>query len=385
MQSYKRHLMFYRGARKLLAPLIKWIFHIEVQPAPEIAGPFIAVSNHVTDLDPLFMGLSFPGHMYFVASEHIFRSPFIGGLLKYFLDPISKQKGGADVGTAMQMLRRIKKGMNVGLFAEGNKSFHGGPCPIVPATGSLVKASGASLCTYRLEGGYFTNPRWSHSLRRGRMKGYPVNVYPPEVLSNMTGEEINKLIARDIGEDAYLRQEEDPISYRGKRLAEGLQNALYLCPGCLGRGTLIGEGDFIRCGCGFEARLLDTGYFEGGPFKTVAAWGDWQKEKLQRIIGNLGDETVFSDEGQEILMILPGHRVRSLTLGKMTIGRRGLDCGELHWSFQDILGLDVYGRNNIVFSDITGGHYQVRSQTERSGLKYQDAWEILREEMKQRD
>ena len=382
MQNYKRHLRFYRGVRKFLGPLIKWIFRLETLPAPEIAGPFIAVSNHVTDIDPLFMSLSFPKHMYFVASEHIFRSPILGGMLKYFLAPISKQKGGADVSTAMQMLRRLKKGMNVGLFAEGNKSFHGAPCPIVPATGSLVKASGATLCTYRLEGGYFTNPRWSHTIRRGRMKGYPVNVYIPEELQKMTGEEVNRIIARDIGEDAYLRQEENPIAYKGKRLAEGIHNALYLCPKCLGRGTLIGEGDLIRCGCGLESRLLNTGYFAGGPFRTVAAWGAWQKEKLREIIKTLGDEPVFSDSDQEILRILPGHKVEVITRGTMDIGQRGLFCGELHWAFQDIMGLDIYGKNNIVFSDTSGGHYQVRSKKERSGLKYQEAWEILREEAK---
>ena len=153
MQSYKRHVRFYRGARAVLGPLLKRLFCYEAQPGPEINGPYIVVANHTTDLDALFVSVSFPRHMYFVASEHLFRTRVLGGLLKYFLDPIPKQKGGADVSTAMQMVRRLKKGINIGLFAEGSKSFHGKPCPLVPATGSLVKATGASLVTYRLEGG----------------------------------------------------------------------------------------------------------------------------------------------------------------------------------------------------------------------------------------
>lgn len=34
---------------------------------------YIVLSNHVTDYDPLLVGVSFPGQMYFVASEHITR------------------------------------------------------------------------------------------------------------------------------------------------------------------------------------------------------------------------------------------------------------------------------------------------------------------------
>ncbi len=377
MQSYKRHVMFYRGARAVLSPLLKRLFCFEAQPAPVIIGPYIVIANHTTDLDALLVSLSFPKHMYFVASEHLFRSRVLGGFLKYFLDPIPKQKGGADVSTAMQVVRRLKKNINIGLFAEGSKSFHGKPCPVVPATGSLVKASKASLVTYRLEGGYFTSPRWAHTFRRGRMRGYPVRVYSPEELTCMTPEEVNEAIAKDIGEDAYLRQAEDPVAYQGRRLAQGLENALYMCPDCGKVGTLHGEGNLFSCTCGLKTELDEMGYLTGGPFHTADEWGLWQKEELRERIHSENAAELYRDTDQEIIRILPGHRTEPVAQGTLSVSRVGLSCGDFTLQWSQVLGVEVFGKNSVVFSDEQGNHYQLRSKIERSGLKYLDAYRIM--------
>lgn len=380
MQAYKRHVLFYRGARTVLSPLLKWLFCYEAKPAPDIAGPYIVIANHTTDLDALLVSISFPKHMYFVASEHIFRSRVFGGLLKYFLDPIPKQKGGADVNTAMQMMRRLKKDINIGLFAEGSKSFHGKPCPVVPATGSLVKASKASLVTYRLEGGYFTSPRWAHTFRRGRMRGYPVRVYSPDELSQMTPEEVNGAISTDIGEDAYRRQDVDPVAYRGKRLAQGLENALYMCPDCGLIGTLHGEDNLFSCACGLRTEMDEKGYLSGGPFRTVDEWGQWQKEKLRELIQNGNGAELYHDEAQEIIRILPGHQTAIVQQGTLSISRTVLSCGDFSLQWSRVLGVEVFGKNSVVFSDDQGNHYQLRSKTERSGLKYLDTYRIIEQD-----
>jgi 1-acyl-sn-glycerol-3-phosphate acyltransferase len=356
------------------------LFCYEAKPAPDITGPYIVIANHTTDLDALLVSISFPKHMYFVASEHLFRSRVFGGFLKYFLDPIPKQKGGADVNTAMQMMRRLKKNINIGLFAEGSKSFHGKSCPVVKATGSLVKASGASLVTYRLEGGYFTSPRWAHTFRRGRMKGYPVRIYSPEELNQMTPEEVNGAIAADIGEDAYLRQAEDPVAYRGKRLAQGLENALYMCPNCGMIGTLHGEGSLFTCTCGLKTKIDEMGYLSGGSFRTVDEWGQWQKDKLREFIQTGNRAELYRDGEQEIIRILPGHHMVPVQQGTLSVSRASLTCGDFILQWSRVLGVEVFGKNSVVFSDDQGIHYQLRSKTERSGLKYLDTYRIMAQE-----
>ncbi len=382
MQRYRRHVRLYVFLRWLLSAPMKWWFRYQATPVPAAEGPCIVIANHNTDFDSILLGIGYPKHMYFVASEHIFRKEWLRKLLIYFFDPIAKRKGGADASTALQVVRRLRKGSDIALFAEGNKSFHGATCPVHPATGSLVKSSGASLLTYRLEGGYFTSPRWAHTLRRGQMKGYPVGMYPPKTLAALLPEEINRIIQRDIDEDAYQRQGEHPVSFKGKRLAEGIQNALYLCPLCNAVGTVKGEDDRIACACGLAGTYLDTGFLRGErlPFQTLEAWGAWQRERLRAMITASPDGPLFADEGQTLLHIHPDHRAEAIAWGALSIGREGFTCGDFHLPIKDLQGLEIYSRNTIVFSDGMGERYQVASQTERSALKYFEAYAILREE-----
>jgi len=381
MQGYQRHRWFYIIVRRLVCLPFQWLLRFEAAPVPDVQSPYIVIANHTTDYDSILLGISFPKQMYFIASEHIFRVGWLRRPLIYFLDPIAKRKGGADVATAMQAVRRLRKGRNIALFAEGNKSFHGATCPVHPATGSLVKASKATLVTYRLEGGYFTSPRWAHTLRRGRMRGVVVGIYPPEKMAAMTETDINALIARDIDEDAYRRQLEHPVTYRGKRLAEGIQNALYLCPKCHRYGTVHGVDDQIVCDCGLQITYTQTGMLEGAdvPFPSLEAWGVWQRGTMKDQLSTCGDEPLFSDENQTILHIFNDHHTEILAQGTLSIGRRGLVCGTFRLPLKDLLGLEIYGRNTIVFSDGDDNRYQVRSDVERSGLKYFEANELLHE------
>lgn len=381
MRGYGRHVRFYKIMRRLVGAPVKRLLRFQTEEVKVPDGPCIIVANHNTDFDSILLATAFPKHMYFVASEHIFRSGLFRWLLTYFLDPIPKRKGGADVATAMQMARRLKAGMNVMLFAEGNKSFDGVTCPVHPATGAMVKASGASLVTYRLEGGYLTSPRWAKTLRKGRMRGAVVRVYTPEMLAAMTEREVSRAIAEDIFEDAYLRQTMDPVAYHGKRLAEGIENALYLCPRCREVGTLKGAGDRVSCRCGFQAAYTDMGYLtgEGVPYHTMKVWGDWQREQLRGLILASNKEPLFSDPDQIILKIHPDHRAEEIARGTLSMGLSGLFCGDFRLALDAMMGLEIYGRNIVVFSDDEANRYQVRSGAERSGLKYFEAFSLMRE------
>ena len=153
-------------------------------------------------------------------------------VLRYAFEPIANRKGTADTVTGMKTIRALREGKNVCLFPEGQKSFDGRTGQINIATGKLVKASKASLITYKLEGGYFTTPRWGYGIRKGKMYGSIVNIYTKEDLDKLSPEEITDLIKKDLWEDAYQRQSENPIAYKGKNLAKGLEHAFCICPKC---------------------------------------------------------------------------------------------------------------------------------------------------------
>ena len=273
-----RHVRLYRIFRPLVALFMRIAFGYTYELARNLPKNYIVVSNHVTDFDMLGVTASFPKQMYFVASEHVARMKLLYGMIKYAFAPIMRPKGASAAGTTMDMVRKARKGDNVCLFAEGVRSWDGITWEIPPATGRLVKTAGCGLVTYKIEGGYFASPMWAGaSIRRGRFHGAPVRVYTPEQLQEMTAAEVQQAIERDLYEDAYATQRRNPRPYRGKNLAEGLENLLYICPQCGGYDRYETKGDRVTCrDCGMTFRYNVYGMLENAPYETVKEFSDWQ-------------------------------------------------------------------------------------------------------------
>ena len=374
MDSGKRHQRIWRILYALLHRPIERVFclsHENVMPS----GPCLVVSNHVTDYDPLLVAMSFPRtDLYYVASEHLFRKGLVSRLLLWAMAPIPRRKGSQGMDTVKACLRRLKEGHSVCLFAEGDATWDGRSGAVFPATGKLARASGASLMTFRLEGGYLTKPRWSKTLRRGRIHGHPVAVYSPEELRRMTPEAIQERINRDIYEDAWARQREDRVSFRGKRLAENLELALFCCPVCGRIGTLRTKKDRLFCECGLSVRYGADGFFDPPePFETVADWEDWQQVKLRSWQGKPG-EILFSDEHVALSRIGSGHVGESLVEGSLVLYPDHLRLGEYRFPFEMIHNMAMVQKRLLLFS-FEEQYYELRSQTGANLRKYLSWWQ----------
>jgi hypothetical protein len=379
IQNHKRHVRAYRIFKVLLMPFFKWRFKIHSQPAPDIPGPYLVLANHNADLDPVIIHLSFKKLLYFVASEHVFRAGFTSRLLKRYFDPISRLKGGIDISTVREIMRRLKQGMRVCIFAEGNRSFNGLTCPIPASTGKLAKVCGVPLVTYKFEGGYFTTPRWAYTMRRGGMRGYVVNVYSPEQLKAMSVDALNAAIAADLFEDAYARQATEKVRFKGKRLAEGLEAALFICPTCERINTLQSRGGEVFCDCGLKAVYDEFGYLSGAPYSTILAWDIWQHEKLAHIAANLGEAPAFEDVNVMLVRVEADHKSEIVYSGAVAMYRDRFVCGNVTFWIRDIPDMAIYSRANITFT-CGNGHYEIVSSTPFCGRKYLALYNQLKAE-----
>lgn len=373
MDDYERHQRIWRV---LYALAHRWIcrkFHLTHEDL-HIDGPVLLIPNHVNAWDPLLVAMSLKDkQVYYVASEHIFRWGFVARLLERMVAPIARRKASLGTDTVKACLRHLRAGHSICLFAEGEQCWDGLSQQIFPATGKLVKTSGATLVTYRIEGGYLSKPRWAKTLRRGRVHVGPVNVYPPELLKTMSAQEINEAINRDIYEDAWRRQREEPVRFRGRRLAEGLERALYLCPGCGKIGTLQTKGDRVFCSCGFETHYTETGFFEpAAPFETVADWETWQKEKLRARDFPHGT-LLFSDPDIRLTRVAAEHSEELIGTGELLQYADRFRCGGREF-MEDEIGNMALVQAHLLLLSYRGEYFELRSDGGANLRKYFELW-----------
>jgi len=344
-------------------------------------APSLIVSNHTTDIDPALVALGFSRHMYYLASDHAFRNGFPSKVMKYLFDPIPFHKARADIQAIKEVIRRLRAGANVCFFPEGDRTFTGRTAPLAMSTAKLAKTCGTDLITFRIEGGFFTWPRWTKNMRKGEMTGRIVNRYSAAELKEMTDEQVLDLIERDIFEDAYERQKVKFTRYHGKNLAEYIETALFLCPGCKRLGTIHSEGGRFFCECGFQGVYTETGLLEGEslPFSTMTDWGVWQISQLPEIIKNSGDGPICSDDNQKLFEVNPAVDERLIGEGSLHICREGVQCAGFTFPLERITRIVVTGRMTLAFAVIDGAAYEIRSAIPRSALKYREIYRVLTE------
>lgn len=307
---------------------------------------YIVLANHATDYDPLMVATSFRRQMYCVGSEHISRWKRAFPIIKFLVDPIMRKKGMSASHAIIDILRKVRHGERVFMFAEGVRTWDGVTCSIAPTTGQLVKKAGCALITYRLTGGYFLSPGWSAHTRRGYSRGDIVNIYTVEQLADMSVDEINEAIARDLYVDAYELQLAAPKAYKGKGLAEGIENFIFICPECGKYETITSHGNEAKCSeCGMTITFDKYGMISGTRFKTVRELSDWQKEHISKAAKNGEAYTACS-----ATLYLVDEDMREAARGKATFGADGFTMGDLHIPLSEITDMAFHGRRKVVFS-----------------------------------
>ena len=344
----KRLNFFWKTLRFPVMIFCKLKFGYTFKVAKDLPDHYIVLSNHTTDYDCVLVACSFKKQMYYVASEHIARWKHGFKLLNWALAPILRKKGTSAASAIIDILRKVRKGANVCMFAEGVRSWDGLSCPITSTTGGLVKAARCGLVTYRLSGGYFSSPMWStKNTRRGYLHGEPVHVFTAEQIAAMSEDEVNRIIREDLYEDAYARQLEKPIKYKGKRLAESMENLLYLCPCCGGEDTLRSKNDRVFCtSCDLSFTYDVYGMLHGAPDTTLTALAARQRTMAEQRIENGLTVTVKDAR----VYTVDGHTENTIAQGEFIMNADGITCGEMHVPFSDITELAMRGRRFLLFS-----------------------------------
>ena len=389
------HRIIWKLGRPFMHPLMHRRYRFHAKKETGLPDCFLLLCNHVTHLDPLLVVDSFPRQMYFVASEHIQRKK-IAPLMMALTFPIIRRKSRTETGTAMDILRRLKAGCSVCVFIEGERSYAGQTEFIPDSAAHLAKMCGCALVTYRIEDGYFTEPRWASSSRpNGHMTGHVVKVYSPEELKAMSRQEALEHIRQDLWLDAYAVQEKEMLTYPGKNLAEHLETALFYCPVCGSVGTMRSRGDRFFCEkCGLDLRYTDKGYLEAADgseptYTTVLDWFNWLKEAAAELAdSSYGKHELLTEDDDQLLFAVDedSHTSRQLATGKLALYGDGLEFTapglQLKLPVSRVNMVSCHESKLLSFSvngEDDAGFYEVDCVIPRSAVKYQLMFRALKE------
>ncbi len=353
----------------LLRKPFEWIFAFTHDDDREDEAALI-ISNHVTNFDPILVAFSFPGRRFhFVASEHLFRMGFVTKLLTYLFEPVARRKGVSGGDTAMACVRKLRAGKTVCVFAEGETTWDGKTADIFSATGGLARMGKCRLITYRLEGAYFTAPRWGKGIRRGRMHGRIVGTYSAEEVRAMSKEELAALIQRDIYEDADLRQSQNPVAYGKRRRAENLEVVLFKCPACGHYETLSSRGNLLSCTCGKQWEFTAFGRFQPAePFETVAQWDAWQRQQLE------GENPHFRAEGLTLVQLGDSHDQQILGTGTVELQGGQLRCCGQNFRLEEISSMALITTKRLLFT-VGNSYYELKASKPLCLRKFYLCWQ----------
>lgn len=372
-------LSLHRGVFKL-APLIalflKYRFNYEYEDLSKIEGPYLLLANHNLELDPALVGVAAKNHLYFVASEHILRKGIGTWLLMTFFKPIIHKKGKQGMNTIKEMLKTLNEGHSVCIFPEGNRSFNGLTGEILPSIGKVARRSGAKLVTYRIEGGYFAQPRWSTTLRKGKIRGRLIKVYSAEELKSMTDEQVGTAICDDLHEDAYETQSRERVAFKGKNLALGMESTLFACPVCKQLNCIHSDAVSLYCDCGFRAIYDEYGDLteENGRKYTITELDDLQKKILQEMFEEYcqrNEQGPFLADNVTVHKIDEKHVLLGTEIGTIEAYSDRLEICGRKIPFSDVNGMAIYSRNSMILhiKDLEG-HIELKSDQTFNALKY---------------
>lgn len=386
----------YRFCRAVIGPAVCRFFRFRYTPCRIQSPTFLALGNHTQNLDPALLVMGTGRHMRFVANASLTKGA-AGLVLNNLFGLIPREKGAKGDAAVALIEANLRAGISVGMFPEGNRSWDGETEFISRRTARLAKNSGAALVTYRFTGGYLLRPRWAYTRRRGPMYGELVREYTPDELARMTEDQVYEAICRDLYVDAYQSQAARGDRYPGKRLAEGLEYAAYLCPACHRFGTLHTREDELWCDCGLRARYTDTGRFASAfPFEHFGQWNRFQKQWTHEHAEELRRQTdrpIAEDHGFRLTLVEQGQAVplsRNASIAlygdRLTLtwenngetkspGKTNFP-GEITYRIEQITGFGTFLSRSMYFN-CGATRYQLIARETVSTLKYYALWRAL--------
>ncbi len=163
-----------------------------------IAGPALIASNHVSFLDPPFVGSAFDEVVHSFARKSLFNHPIMGALLRSW-QVLGVDLDKPDTAALKATIRLLRSGEKVLIFPEGTRSFDGNLLPAEAGIGLFIAKSQAPVLPVRLFGAYEAYPRGAKTLRPAQITLVIGDLWQPDLKSySQTGKDLYQALADEV-------------------------------------------------------------------------------------------------------------------------------------------------------------------------------------------
>lgn len=128
-----------RAVSKLL-----WRFREMWNDRVPTSGPVLIASNHVSNWDPIFVGLGCTREIHFLAKDELFRNPLLSWLIRRY-NAVPVRRGRVDRKALRAAARVLDADGALLLFPEGTRSRTGDIGEGRPGVGYLAATTGAKV------------------------------------------------------------------------------------------------------------------------------------------------------------------------------------------------------------------------------------------------
>ncbi|MFA7566270.1 MAG: lysophospholipid acyltransferase family protein [Alkalispirochaeta sp.] len=293
----------FTSLRYTLGLWLRWRFRVRIHYdtySANLRPPFVVLANHVNFWDPFLVAMPFGPPVHFIAADGNSRGQVMR-ILMALAGTIPKAKAKNDLESIRTLQLLIRHRKIVGIFPEGQRSWDGTSRPVLPGTPKLVRLLGAPVVSVRLKGGYLSQPRWAHNIRRGILDLHVTTVVTADEVKKLGKTDVTERIAHSVDHSETDWQRTTGRLFIHPRRAEHIEKALFYCPDCGAWGTIRSEQAEFQCtSCESRSWIAPSGkiyaihnsaglrYRHRTP-DSVSAWNTLQRSALERSIATLAD------------------------------------------------------------------------------------------------
>ena len=243
----------------------------------KIKGSAIVLANHNSFKDFFYSTAAvYPHRMTYLAAAKMFheshRRPFLK--LARAIPKAMFQSDPASIKSTFQILKQ--KGI-VGIYPEGQISYHGTSLPSPFAIAKLLKKAKVPVYICHIQNAYLMSPPWTKRVFKGKVYVRFYQALTPNQLEQMNEEDIYRTIAQQLHFNTGEYNRKHQHMYQVQPI-KGLEPLLYQCPACLFEGLTAVDHTLICPQCKHTLTYDKFGFLNG---KSVYEWFELQRTRLE--------------------------------------------------------------------------------------------------------